>query len=101
MNTEANALHVLDEAGRLLSGDRHKIYGDAIHDFRRIGEVWSALLDLALPIPPHTVAAMLAGLKLVRTQIRPDHLDSWVDATAYGALGAGCSGSTTVTDSAL
>lgn len=89
MTTEAKAVRALDEAAELLSGDRNAIYGDALHDFRRIGEVWAALLDLRLPIAPHTVAAMLAGLKLVRTQITPEHRDSWVDAAAYASLGHG------------
>lgn len=97
MTTERHAENVLHEAAVLLSGDRNAIYGDAVHDFRRIGEVWAALLDLPLPIPPHTVGAMLAGLKLVRTQITPEHRDSWVDAAAYSALGHGC----IVTEAAL
>jgi len=83
------ATEVLTEAGRLLSTDRNAVYGDALHDFRRIGEVWGALLDLPLPIAPHTVAAMLAGMKLVRSQITPEHRDNWVDGAAYAALGAG------------
>ena len=88
-STNARALDILDDAGRLLSTDRNAIYGDALPDFRRIGEVWAALLDLPLPIAPHTVAAMLAGLKLVRTQITPEHRDSWADCSAYAALGWG------------
>lgn len=87
--TNDRALRTLDEAGGLLSGARNATYGDALHDFRRIGEVWAALLDSPLPIPPHTVAAMLAGMKLVRSQISPTHRDNWVDGAAYAALGWG------------
>lgn len=79
----------LQRAERLINGDRHDTYGDAMHDFRRVGQVWQALLDLPEPLPAHTVAAMLAGLKLVRTQITPDHMDSWDDGAAYCGLGAG------------
>jgi hypothetical protein len=90
MATETKATNVLYDAELLLSSDRHAIYGDALHDFRRIGEVWAALLNLPLPVPAHTVGAMLAGMKLVRSQITPEHRDSWVDAAAYCALGHGC-----------
>lgn len=82
---------VLTEAIRLTSHDRHNVYGDAHHDFERIGRVWAALLDVP-HIPAHTVAAMLAGMKLVRTQLAEgtNHRDSWVDAAAYPALGWHC-----------
>lgn len=89
MSTADRAVNVLNESGHLLSNDRNAVYGDAVHDFRRIGEVWAALLDLPLPIAPHTVAAMLAGMKLVRSQITPEHRDNWVDGAAYAALGFG------------
>lgn len=87
--TNPRALDVLADAGALLDGDRNATYGDALHDFRRIGEVWGALLDMQYPLPPHTVAAMLAGMKLVRSQISPEHRDNWVDGAAYAALGWG------------
>ena len=89
MSTAETAVRVLKEAGHLLSYDRNATYGDAVNDFRRIGEVWSALLDMPNPIAPHTVAAMLAGMKLVRSQISPEHRDNWVDGSAYAALGFG------------
>lgn len=97
MSPETKAQGVLDEAGDLLCGPRNMTYGDALHDFRRVGEIWAALLDLPLPIPPHTVAAMMTGLKLVRTQVTPSLRDSWVDAAAYAALGHAC----VVTEEAL
>ena len=83
------ALASLDEAGRLLSQDRNAVYGDALADFERIGQVWGALLGRE-PLAAHTVGAMLAGMKLVRGQISPGHGDSWVDAAAYCALAWGC-----------
>ena len=83
----ATAVGVIDAAFGLFTGDRAAIYGDPLPDFTRIGKVWGALLDVD-DIPAHTVAAMLAGLKLVRSQISPQHEDNWVDLVAYGALGA-------------
>ena len=83
----ATAMGVIDSAFNLFTGDRAATYGDPLPDFTRIGQVWGALLDID-PVPAHTVAAMLAGLKLVRSQISPAHQDNWVDLVAYGALGA-------------
>ena len=81
------AARAIDFAEELFTGDRARTYGDPLPDFTRIGQVWGALLHTD-PIPAQTVAAMLAGLKLVRSQINPDHFDNWVDLIAYGALGA-------------
>ena len=92
MSTSDAAVKVLDDSAFLLSEDRQNVYGDALHDFRRIGEVWAALLDLPNPLAPHTVAAMLVGMKTVRSQITPEHRDNWVDAAAYAALGFGTLG---------
>lgn len=100
MQTEDRAEQALDQAAHLITGDRNQTYGDALHDFRRIGEVWAALLDLPYPIAPHTVAAMMTGLKLVRSQISPDHGDTWVDAAGYAALGYGITTGPTVTEQA-
>lgn len=80
---------ILEEANNLIHKSRNDVYGDAFLDFSRIGKVWGALLDIE-DIPAHTVGAMLAGMKLVRTQISPDHRDSWVDGAAYPALGWYC-----------
>ena len=88
MNTPYDtALAVVDEATDLFMGDRAATYGDPLPDFTRIGRMWAAILN-SEPIAPHTVAAMLAGLKLIRSQINPAHRDNWVDLVAYGALGA-------------
>lgn len=81
---------VLDEAGRLIAGDRRHTHGDYGVEARRIGALWGALLDLPEPIPPRTVAAMMVALKLARLTSstgRPGR-DSWVDAIGYSALGA-------------
>jgi hypothetical protein len=81
---------VLDEAGRLISGDRRSTHGDYGQEAERIGRLWAALLNLPEDIPPRTVAAMMVALKLARLTSptgRPGR-DSWVDAIGYSALGA-------------
>lgn len=81
---------VLDEAGRLIAGDRRSTHGDYGQEAARIGALWGTLLDLPDPIPPRTVAAMMVALKLARltTPTGRPSLDSWVDAIGYAALGA-------------
>jgi hypothetical protein len=81
---------VLDEAGRLISGDRRSTHGDYGQEAERIGRLWGALLSLDGPVPPATVAAMMVALKLARltTATGRPGLDSWVDAIGYSALGA-------------
>lgn len=77
---------ILGTAAALTTGDRNDTYGPPDKALGRVGAVWGALLDRPA-IPPETVAAMLAGMKLVRATANPAHVDSWVDAAGYAALG--------------
>lgn len=78
---------VLEEAAKIISGDREDQYGSARDGFTRTGKIWAALLDLPEPIEPELVAVMLTGLKLSRLAHDPGHLDSGVDGSGYLALG--------------
>lgn len=74
---------ILGEAEATMTGDRQRQYGDPVDGMRRVGAAWGALLDRD-PIPPETVAAMMATLKIVRESGRDDHhRDNLVDAAAY------------------
>lgn len=79
----------LETAQALITGDRAASYGDFTVEATRLGKAWGALLGTD-DVPPHTVAAMLTALKLVRATnpFGPAHLDNWVDAAGYCALGA-------------
>lgn len=79
---------ILDNAGKLISGDRAATYGDARTNFARLGRLWAATLGLPEDIHPELVAIMLTHLKLARLAGNPDHEDSWTDAAGYIALGA-------------
>ena len=81
------AINTADQAVELLTGARAQSYGDPLAEFERIGRMWAGLLDLD-DIAPHTVAAMMMVLKLVRGQQSPEHTDNWVDAVAYGLIAA-------------
>ena len=79
---------ILAEASCLIAGDRQDTYGDISASWERIGKLWSAVLQLEEPIPPHMVGCMLALMKISRIANDPTHTDNYIDACAYVA-GAG------------
>lgn len=76
----------LDTAANLISGQRHKDYGDAAENFQRVAELWQPVLGVE--ITPEQVALCLTQLKVARLITSPTHQDSWVDACGYLALGS-------------
>lgn len=81
---------ILNDAGRLINGDRAKDYGDAYEMHRRIAFGWSEILRVN--VRPHQVALCMAWLKISRLVETPGHRDSYVDLVAYGALAAEING---------
>jgi hypothetical protein len=79
---------ILAEASCLIGGNRQDTYGDIDESWERIGKLWAAVLELDEPIPAHTVACMLALMKISRIANDPTHTDNYIDACAYVA-GAG------------
>lgn len=77
---------ILEEAARLISGDREDDYGSARDNFTRTGQMWAAILG-ADDITAEQVALMLAALKISRLAQNTGHRDSWVDLAGYAALG--------------
>ena len=85
--------YILNEAERVVTGDRNNAYGDPRQDFQRTAAMWTALLDQKLgdnKIEPHEVAMMMAALKLSRLAWSPGKTDSWLDLAGYAACGAEC-----------
>lgn len=75
---------VLQEAERLINGDRQDTYGGASESFGRIASLWSAYLG-------HEVSALdvtnlMILLKVSRTK-GSYHRDSYVDIGGYAGLG--------------
>lgn len=75
---------ILNAASDLINGQRAKDYGDAYEMHRRIAAGWAEIL--CVNITPAQVALCMAWLKIARLVETPDHLDSFVDLVAYGAL---------------
>lgn len=85
---------ILDEAQRIVSGDRDQQYGGPEDSFQRIADYWTAYLkhrrdlEWGEDLCAEDVALMMVLLKLVRLEVAPDHRDSWVDGAGYFACGA-------------
>jgi hypothetical protein len=81
---------VIDEALRLIDGDRAKDYGSASVNMAHIAERWNQLLSLdQLPttqwIQPWQVCAMMIDLKVARLA-QGYKRDTAVDIIGYAAL---------------
>jgi len=85
---------VLNEANKIVNGERANTYGGPEDSFRTIAGLWEAYLNKPgntfAPISPADVASMLALLKIARLKTSPNHRDSWVDLAGYAACGAEC-----------
>jgi hypothetical protein len=71
---------ILDEAKRIVYGERGENYGHPFEDFSRTAKIWSAILDIE--ITPEQVALCMVGLKISREVNRPKR-DNVVDGAGY------------------
>ena len=74
---------ILEEAQRLIRGDRDQEYGDVSVSFERIANMWTAYLGT--DVNEADVASMMILLKTSRTR-NGYHRDSFVDIAGYAAL---------------
>jgi hypothetical protein len=85
--------HVLDEAKRLVSGERNAAYGPPNQDFQRTADMWTGLLQFKLKdgerIRAQDVAWMMMLLKASRAQ-HSGKRDNYVDAAGYAYCGWRC-----------
>ena len=80
-----NRADILNAAREAITVDRAATHGDAESSFGLIAAYWSAHLDH--PVSAVDVATMMALFKLARVKGNPRHLDSWIDAAGYSAIG--------------
>jgi hypothetical protein len=80
-----NRAEILDTAKAYVTKDRQEAHGDAEANFGLIAAYWSA--HLGRNIKSHDVAVMMALMKLARAKANPAHIDSYVDAAGYAAIG--------------
>ena len=58
---------ILEEAQRIVYGDRGENYGHPFEDFSRTAKIWSAILEIE--ITPEQVALCMVGLKIGRAHV--------------------------------
>lgn len=73
--------NILQEANRLIYGDRQSSYGHPIEDFTRTGRMWGAILGTA-DVPPEKVGLCMVALKISRECNAPKR-DNLVDGAGY------------------
>ena len=80
----SNTKEFLEEAIKLVGGQRQKDYGDKTQNHRNIANLWSAYLGY--PITAENVAIMMCLLKIARTKLGATSKDTYIDMSAYGAI---------------
>ena len=75
-----NQESILEEAKRIVHGDRGENYGYPFEDFSRTAKIWSAILGIN--IEPEQVALCMIGVKISREVNRPKR-DNIVDGAGY------------------
>lgn len=80
---------ILEEADRLINGDRNKAYGTPTQNFTNISEFWTTFLKHKLKddqtITPADVANLMILLKVARG-IAGNKMDTAVDGAGYFAI---------------
>jgi len=74
---------ILEEAQRLVYGDRQEAYGHPFDDFSRTGRMWGAILGIE-DVSPEKVALCLAAVKISRECNAPKR-DNLTDLAGYAA----------------
>ena len=74
---------ILEEAQRLVHGDRQADYGHPLDDFTRTGRIWAAILGLP-EVTPEQVGLCMVAVKVSRYCNRPKR-DSLTDGAGYFA----------------
>lgn len=88
----APAETILQEAQRLVGGDRGADYGHPLDDYNKTGMIWGALLhswakeaaksSVPLPVPADLACLMMVGVKLSR-HVNKRKRDNLVDGAGY------------------
>ena len=74
------AMTILEEAQRLVHGDRGESYGHPKSDFERTGLIWEAVFGH--PVTAEQVALCMIGVKISREVNKPKR-DNRVDGAGY------------------
>ncbi len=75
---------ILQEAQRLVHGDRGESYGHPIDNFGCTAKMWSAILGFEVPV--EKVALCMVALKIARQCHKPKR-DNWADMAGFAETG--------------
>lgn len=81
---------LLDEAKRIVCGERDQQYGNPEDNFEKISKFWSYYL--IYPVSKRDVAMMMVLLKVARESSGEEKHDNLVDIAGYAACAAECEG---------
>jgi len=95
---QAARTSLLQDAERLINGDRNLQYGAPIDDFSLTAKMWEAYLrrtmetrNTTVPsLDPHDVAVLLILVKISRLAQTPEKRDHWLDIAGYAGCGWEC-----------
>ena len=73
-------MNVLEEANRLVHGDRNADYGHPLDDFGRTAAMWTAILSH--PVSPEQVGLCMCAVKISRQCNKPK-ADNLIDLAGY------------------
>ena len=76
---------ILEAANQAITIDRAATHGSAENSFGLIAAYWAAHLDTS--ITAADVAQMMVLFKCARMRGNPRHIDNYVDAAGYAAIG--------------
>lgn len=77
---------ILDEACKIITGNRNDGYGKPENSFKKIGEYWS--MYLGVDVDCVDVSIMMVLLKIARMNHDKYYKDNWIDIAGYAACGA-------------
>lgn len=90
LSEDSPRAEILDEAKKLILGDRNPQYGEPTQNFDRTAQILNAQGYRGpggAPIQMHDVALIVIGLKLARMVESPEKRDTWADIAGYVGCG--------------
>jgi len=76
-------MNILEEANKLVGGDRQKVYSHPKHDFKLVTDMAAPMLASDKLSPEQKHALYMILVKVARLCSTPDHHDSIVDIAGY------------------
>lgn len=82
MHAEGTSQHetILEEAQRLITGDRNHTYDHPLDNFNRIARIWSVIFGIE--VTEEQVGLAMVGVKIARQAYKPTR-DNLVDGAGY------------------